>query len=308
MITFEDVIVKSSNVGAIKVGLRTGAERLSRYVHRFGFGEVLARDFAGQSRGLWNPDNLDESGLASVSMGYQVSVTPLQMVTAVSAVANGGLLMEPHIVRAVVRNGRREASRPTCFAGRFQADTAATLTTMMEGVVSPRGTARLASLRSYQAAGKTGTAHEDRQRSDTRRPTTTRRSSVSSPRAVRCSPFSSSIDTPRAGTYYGGSVAAPIFKRIAEAALQQAGVPSTVDPAPPVLVDRGDADPAGATRAGRRRCPPSRAVGGMTVMPDVTGLSAREAVRVLTACRRHRAAARHRVCREAESPRPGEPH
>ncbi len=56
VMTFEDVIVKSSNVGAIKVGLRTGVDRLSRYVHRFGFGEVLARDFAGQSRGLWNPE------------------------------------------------------------------------------------------------------------------------------------------------------------------------------------------------------------------------------------------------------------
>src|SRR6185436_7159110 len=108
VLTFEDVIVKSSNVGAIKLGLRTGVERLTRYVHRFGFGEALARDFVGQSRGIWNPGALNESGLASVSMGYQVSVTPLQMAAAASAVANGGLLMEPHVVRAVIRDGRRE--------------------------------------------------------------------------------------------------------------------------------------------------------------------------------------------------------
>jgi len=277
VMTFEDVIVKSSNVGAIKVGLRTGVDRLSRYVHRFGFGEVLARDFAGQSRGIWNPNGLDESGLASVSMGYQVGVTPLQMVTAVSAVANGGLLMQPRIVRAVVRNGHRDATSPTVLRRAISADTAATLTTIMEGVVSPRGTARLGALAEYQAAGKTGTAKKivNNRYSDTdynasfvgfvpsRRPVFT---------------ILVVVDTPRAGTYYGGSVAAPIFKRIAEAALQQSGVPSTVNPPSPVLVTA--ATPTLPAR------PPVVAgimpVGGMAVMPDVTGLSAREAVRVLT--------------------------
>ena len=281
VMTFEDVIVKSSNVGAIKVGLRTGVDRLSRYVHRFGFGEVLAReDFAGQSRGIWNPNGLDESGLASVSMGYQVGVTPLQMVTAVSAVANGGLLMQPRIIRAVVRNGHREATSPTVLRRAISEDTAATLTTIMEGVVSARGTARQGSLTHYQAAGKTGTAKKivNNRYSDTdynasfvgfvpsRRPVFT---------------ILVVVDTPRAGTYYGGSVAAPIFKRIAEAALQQAGVPSTVNPPPPVLVTA-----ATPTLPARLSHPPSlvvaTAVGGMTVMPDVTGLSAREAVRVLT--------------------------
>ncbi len=281
VMTFEDVIVKSSNVGAIKVGLRTGIERLSRYVHRFGFGEVLARDFAGQSRGLWNPGGLDESGLASVSMGYQVGVTPLQMVTAVSAVANGGLLMQPRIIRAVVRDGHREATSPTVLRRAISADTAATLTTIMEGVVSPRGTARAGTLTHYQAAGKTGTAKKivNNRYSDTdynasfvgfvpsRRPVFT---------------ILVVVDTPRAGTYYGGSVAAPIFKRIAEAALQQAGVPSTVNPPPPMLVTAATPTlPARPVQA-PSMVPAVTSGGGMTVMPDVTGLSAREAVRVLT--------------------------
>src|SRR5690606_16745359 len=78
LLTFEDAIIKSSNVGAIRVGLRTGVDRMSRYVERFGFGQILAPDFPGQSRGLWNPRALNDSGLASVSMGYQVGVTPLQ--------------------------------------------------------------------------------------------------------------------------------------------------------------------------------------------------------------------------------------
>jgi cell division protein FtsI (penicillin-binding protein 3) len=281
VMTFEDVIVKSSNVGAIKVGLRTGVDRLSRYVHRFGFGEVLARDFAGQSRGLWNPDGLDESGLASVSMGYQVGVTPLQMVTAVSAVANGGLLMQPRIVRAVIRGGHREPTSATVLRRAISANTSATLTGIMEGVVSPRGTARLGSLSHYQAAGKTGTAKKivNNRYSDTdynasfvgfvpsRRP-------VFAVLVV--------VDTPRAGTYYGGSVAAPIFKRIAEAALLQIGVPPTVNPPPPVLVTAST--PTLPPRSSSAPAPVAAltSVGGMTVMPDVTGLSARDAVRVLT--------------------------
>jgi cell division protein FtsI (penicillin-binding protein 3) len=279
--SFEDVIVKSSNVGAIKVGLRTGVDRLSRYVHRFGFGEVLARDFAGQSRGLWNPTQLDDSGLASVSMGYQVGVTPLQMVTAVSAVANGGLLLQPRIVGAVVRNGRREATEPRVLRRAISADTAATLTAMMEGVVSARGTAPSAILTSYQAAGKTGTAKKvvNNRYSDTdynssfvgfvpsRRPVYT---------------ILVVIDTPRAGSYYGGSVAAPAFKRIAEAALRHAGVPTTTDPVPPVFVSA-----AVPTLPNRPPRPPSLVsaltpIGGLTLMPDVTGLGAREAIQVLT--------------------------
>src|SRR6188474_2790172 len=108
LIPFTDVIVKSSNVGAIKVGLRLGPQRLGEYITRFGFGQTLGPDFRGETAGIvWNPAQLNDSALASVSMGYQVGVTPLQMVTAASTVANGGRLMEPHLVRAIIRDGRR---------------------------------------------------------------------------------------------------------------------------------------------------------------------------------------------------------
>jgi cell division protein FtsI (penicillin-binding protein 3) len=81
VLSFADVIVKSSNVGAIKVGLKLGAHRLDEYVRRFGFGRVSSSpDFPGESPGIvWNPNRLNDSALASVSMGYQVGVTPLQM-------------------------------------------------------------------------------------------------------------------------------------------------------------------------------------------------------------------------------------
>ena len=78
------------------------------YVRRFGFGRALSPDFPGETTGIvWDPAKLDNSALASMSMGYQVGVTPLQMVAAVSSVANGGDLIQPRVVRALIRDGRR---------------------------------------------------------------------------------------------------------------------------------------------------------------------------------------------------------
>ncbi|MCC7008721.1 MAG: transpeptidase family protein [Acidobacteria bacterium] len=306
VLTFADVIVKSSNVGAIKVGLRTGIDRLTKYVHRFGFGESIAPAyFAGQSRGIWQPAALNESGLASVSMGYQVGVTPLQMVTAVSAVANGGLLMEPHLVRAVVRDGRIEPVRPKVVRRAISSATVATLTDIMEGVVSPRGTARAASLDRYQVAGKTGTAHKliDGAYS----PTAFNASFVGfvpsrKPRFT----ILVVIDTPRAKGHFGGTVAAPIFKRIAEAALQLAGVPPSVDPAPPVLINASDRLLPARPVPTPMVLIASAATSSSPVMPNVIGLGAREAVRVLT-----RAGAAVRLHGDGlvarQTPAPGEP-
>jgi cell division protein FtsI (penicillin-binding protein 3) len=282
VIPFEDVIVVSSNVGAVKVGLRTGIERMTRYVHRFGFGEALAPDFRGQSRGLWNPNNLSESGIASVSIGYQVSVTPLQMVTAASAVANGGLLMEPRVVRALIHDGRRDEVRPKVLRRAIEPQTAATLTEIMEGVVSSRGTAPAASLDRYQVAGKTGTAAK---LVDGRYSRSDYNASFVGFVPSRNPAFTILvvIDTPRGPHgYYGGTVAAPIFKRIAQAALLQTGVRPSVDPAPPVLLASTDAPALPEPAIRPSLVPTLTSVGGLTVMPDVTGLSARSATRVLS--------------------------
>jgi cell division protein FtsI/penicillin-binding protein 2 len=281
VLTFEDVIVRSSNIGAIKAGLRIGADRLGRYVRRFGFGQTLAPDFNGESRGIvWNPAGLDDSALASISMGYQIGVTPLQMVTAVSAVANGGLLLEPHLVRAVVRDGGREIVPARVLRRAITAETAATLTTIMEEVVR-RGTAKAAALADHQIAGKTGTAAKV---VDGRYSETDYHSSfvgfVPSRQPVLA--LLVVIDTPRAGGHYGGAVAAPVFRRIADAALRQLGVPPTINPLPPVVLATSDLSviraPARATVL-----PNVTYVGGRTLMPDVRGLSAREALRVLGA-------------------------
>ena len=107
VLSFEDVIVKSSNVGAIKVGQKLGAARWAP-TSTGSASAIEPHRFPGESRGIvWDPAKLTDSALASVSMGYQVAVTPLQMAAAVSSVANRGELLEPRIVRAVVTDGRR---------------------------------------------------------------------------------------------------------------------------------------------------------------------------------------------------------
>ncbi len=279
VISFTDVIVKSSNVGAIKVGLRLGPERLSRYVRRFGFGRPTSPDFPGENRGIvWDPSRLTDSALASVSMGYQVGVTPLQMAAAVSAVANGGELLEPRVVRAVVRDGIRTVVPRKVVHRAIRPATAATLTEMMEQVVE-RGTATIARIPGYTIAGKTGTAAK----------LVNGRYSKSDYNASFVGFIPSRnpvltiivvVDTPQGG-YFGGTVAAPIFKRIAEAALRQLAVPPSINPAPPVLISRREDSPQRPATGPASPSIVTLPAAAEGTMPDLRGLSARDAVRTL---------------------------
>lgn len=280
VLSFEDVIVKSSNVGAIKAGWQIGAERLNRYVHRFGFGENVAADFRGVSRGIvWAPEKLDQGALASVSMGYQIGVTPLQMVTAAAAVANGGVLMQPRIVRAVITDGQRRELAPVTVRTVISPSTAAALTTIMEGVVE-RGTAKAAKIDGYQVAGKTGTAAK------------------AIPGGYSDWAYSGSfvgfvparqprfailvvIDEPRVGGYYGGVVAAPVFQKVAQAALQYLGVPRSINPTSPVIVSADATLLARPGTSGPSMQPVAYSTDGQMLMPDVSGQGARDATRAL---------------------------
>lgn len=283
VVTFEDAIIKSSNVGAIKVGLRTGVDRMTRYVERFGFGQILAPDFPGQSRGLWNPRALNDSGLASVSMGYQVGVTPLQMAAAASVVANGGLLMEPRVVRAVRRpDGVREVVAPKVLRRAIEQETAEVLGRIMEGVVS-RGTARrFAKIEGYPAAGKTGTAHKAVPTGGYSRTDYNASFVGYIPAADPVYTILVVIDTPRT-SIYGGTVAAPVFRRIAEGAMAYSGLAPTGGDRPMMTVQSGSSVEPRSHARSAQVMPVSVAVGGPALMPDVRGLSGREAVRVLAA-------------------------
>jgi cell division protein FtsI (penicillin-binding protein 3) len=287
VLPFTDVMVKSSNVGAIRVGWRLGAERLSRYVQRFGFGQALAPDFRGESPGIvWSPSSLDASALASMSMGYQVAVTPLQMASAVSAVANGGMLIEPRVVRAFIHDGQREEIVPNTLGRAITAETAATLTEIMEQVVD-RGTAKSAQIAGYTIAGKTGTASKliDRQYSKSEY----NASFVGFvPSRAPALAIIVVIDSPHGRGYYGGTVAAPVFKRIAEASMRHLGIGPSLNAPPPVLVARRDENDRRAEDTVRHSGPAAAWMAASIdsaqagLMPDLRGLSAREAASIVT--------------------------
>ena len=285
VLSFEEIIVESSNVGTIKAVQRFGddrAARLSSWVRKFGFGYRSSPDFPSENAGIvWDPSRLNDSALASVAIGYQVAVTPLQMAAAASAVANGGELVQPRVVRAVIRGGSRTVVPRKVIRRAISQGTAVELTRIMEGVVT-NGTGKAAMIPGYTVAGKTGTASKvvkgGYSRSDynvsfvgfvpSRKPVFT---------------IIVVVDTPRLLPKYGGTVSAPIFQRIADAALRQYGVPPSINAAPPVLVARAPSPPV--SPASVRANPtliPVTAARGPAVCPDLVGMSARDAVLALT--------------------------
>jgi len=280
-LTFTDVIVKSSNVGAIKVGLKLGAERMGLYIRRFGFGRPTSPDFPGESPGIvWEPSKLNDGALASVSMGYQVGVTPLQMAAAASVIANGGTLFEPHVVRTIVNGGIRTFVEPKPVRRAILAETAATLTDIMEKVVR-EGTARGAQLVSYGVAGKTGTA--DKLVNGRYSPYQQNVSFVGFvPSRKPALTIIVMVDSPRVGGDTGSAIAVPIFKRIADASLRQLGVTPTINPVPPVIVARNQPTPVTpAAAVGTPNVVAIPASMTETGLPDLRGMSAREALREL---------------------------
>jgi cell division protein FtsI (penicillin-binding protein 3) len=283
VLSFTEVIVKSSNVGAIKIGLKIGAERMGLYMNRFGFGRPTSSDFPSESPGIvWSPEKLNDRALASVSMGYQVAVTPLQMAAAMSAVANGGTWIEPRVVRTVIRDGVRTAIAPKVTRRAISAETAAELLPILEAVVED-GTGKLAKIPGFTVAGKTGTADKiiNGRYSGSQQNVSFVGFAPSRSPAITVIVM---VDTPRVGSDTGGQVAAPIFQRIAEASLRHLGIAPTVNPAPPIVIARHEPSPVTQTAASSA-IPTIVTVTSDSheamVVPDLRGKSAREALQTL---------------------------
>jgi len=239
LLTVADILALSSDVGAIKIALRLGPPRFYDYIRGFGFGQQTGVDLPGESRGMlhklesWTPVSI-----GSVSMGQEVGVTPLQLVTAVSAIANGGTLYKPHVV-AEVRRGSQTLPMTGVLAHSdpkevIRPETAATLRRLMEGVVLT-GTGKLARLDGWTAAGKTGSAQKIDPATGRYSPTQLIASfSGFAPINDPAVTILVSLDSP-VGQHEGGQVAAPVFKRIAEQVLPYLDVPRDVPLSPKLI-------------------------------------------------------------------------
>jgi len=226
--TFAQVIQRSSNIGSVKTALALGEERLYRWLRAFGFGERTEIDLPGEVAGLVKePRDWGRRSLASIAIGQEIGVTPLQLVTAVAAIANGGWLMKPYAV-SEIRDGKGRVVvqvSPQVRRQPISPESVHTLSKILEGVVT-HGTGSKAAVQGYRVAGKTGTA----QKIDPKTGAYSSNLSVGSfvgyvpaedPRLA----IIVVIDEPQTEAW-GGVIAAPVFRRVAEQALQYLGVSS----------------------------------------------------------------------------------
>lgn len=239
LLTMPQVLIKSSNVGIIKIGQRLGREGMYSYVRRFGFGSRTGVALPGEAAGLVRTvDRWSGSSLESMAMGQEVGVTALQMARLFSAVANGGMLVQPSVVHATRRQDGTlvlpERPEPVRV---MSAETAATMKAILEQVVET-GTGRRARIPGYRVAGKTGTAQMINPVSRSYRDGFYLASfcgftPVNKPALVGVA----MLYDPRGGAYYGGLIAAPLFQKVVRRSLRVLDVPPLkalpVRPEPP---------------------------------------------------------------------------
>lgn len=246
LLTMQEVFEKSSNIGAIQVGLKVGDRTMYDYIRRFGFGRKTGIELPGESTGMvrrveeWTP-----SSIGSVAMGHEISTTSIQLAVAGAVIANGGMLVKPTIVLARQKPGEAEEKfAPEQPRRVLRPETAITMRTFMEGVVL-RGTGRgVANLKGYTSGGKTGTA----QVYDLKTHSYTHRYNASflgfapvvNPQIVVAVTLN---DTTGGTAGYGGPVAAPVFSKVAMSALRMLDVPKD-------LPDTAVASNGGANRNG----------------------------------------------------------
>jgi membrane peptidoglycan carboxypeptidase len=224
-LTITEALAKSSNVAAIKLGLKLGDERMYDYIRRYGFGSRTQVELPGETAGLLRPvARWQPTSMGSIAMGQEIGVTPLQMASAFGAIANDGVRVSPHLVREIrAQDGTVTFQAQPDKRRVVSAETAQILRGMLESV-TVSGTAKKAQVEGYTAAGKTGTA----QKIDPKTKTYSMTKHIGS--FVGFAPVENPavviivvIDEP-AGAYHGGDVAAPVFKEIAEQILPDLNV------------------------------------------------------------------------------------
>jgi cell division protein FtsI (penicillin-binding protein 3) len=208
------ILKESSNVGSVMIGLKLGATRFDRWVRRFGFGKSTGVDLPGEQSGIvLRPDHYSGSSMGNMPIGQGIAVTPMQMASAYTAIANHGVMRRPYIIEGDGPPPRRVLTRRT-------ADQVAH---MLEGVLGPGGTAEEAQVPGYTLAGKTGTAEKAIKGGYSKTDFIASFigfAPAKNPRLL----VAVMVDTPR-GDIYGGTVAAPAFERIMEFALPYLKIP-----------------------------------------------------------------------------------
>ena len=279
-VTFTDIVKKSLNTGFAQVGLSLGAEKMMHYTRVFGFGERTGIDLPGEEEGiLFSADDMRDSDIATTAIGQSIAVTPLQLVTAMAAIANGGTLMHPYIVREI-RNpdgSVYEERTPREIRRVLEPTVDRTLIGLLEQVVASGGGMK-AGVKGYRIAGKTGTAQKIRR--ETAGYLEGRYIASFCGFAPVEDPIFTvlvMIDDPRGGDFYGGQIAAPVASRIFTQLLRYAHVEPSSNTFAETTSERekGRSDDE-EKRMEAAATPPE----GKAVVPDFTGLSLREAARL----------------------------
>jgi cell division protein FtsI (penicillin-binding protein 3) len=273
----------SSNIGAAKIAEKLGSERFYHYVRAFGFGAPTSIGLSGETSGLIrSPDEWSPVDLAAAGFGQSLSVSAIQLATALGVVANDGLLMRPLLIKEVLdgQGGVVRSNKPMVVRRVISADTARKMKALLAAVLKPDGTGALASLAQYEAAGKTGTAqksnHQTGRYADDRYTASfIGFAPVTDPKIL----VVVVVNEPQKG-FYGGVVAAPTFRRIAQQALHALQVPPERIKAKSERVAAFDHGlPSQPSLVALQPVAYGRTeYNQVMVMPDLTGLSLREAL------------------------------
>jgi cell division protein FtsI (penicillin-binding protein 3) len=218
--TVAQILARSSNVGAVTIGLEIGATKFSKWIERFGFGKPTGVQFPGEEKGLVPPlSQWSGATIGNVPMGQGAAVTPMQMVQGYAAIAHGGIERPPQLVKRVGEETIHEPKGHRVIS----AKTALEVREMLEGVLGPEGTASEVSVPGYTLAGKTGTAQvaEDGGYSEYKYVA----SFIGFAPAIHPKFLAAVIVNQPQGEIYGGSVAAPAFGELAAFSLPYLGVP-----------------------------------------------------------------------------------
>ncbi len=162
-LSVQDVLVHSSNIGAAKLAMMLGEQKFYEYIRRFGFGARTGIELPGEIRGIVHPPrSWSKISITRIPMGHEVGVTPLQMLMAMATIANGGKLVQPRIVKTIIDDQGKVAGdlKPTLVRQVISPETAAQIALALRGVVSKRGTAAEAAVPGFTISGKTGTAQK----------------------------------------------------------------------------------------------------------------------------------------------------